>query len=111
MRIWDLKPEILCRNHLLAEHSELHAIWLIITKNKKGFKNHPEVNRWRGKLKALYLRHDWLVKEMKKRGYSHHSPLEKKFALGRAKQNIFIDSPKKQKIILKRKKCLCQTTI
>jgi len=65
MRIWDIKPSLLCRNHLLGEHSELHAIWSIITKNKRGFSSHPEVDRWRGKLKALFRRHQLLVKEMK----------------------------------------------
>ena len=36
MRIWDLKPEILCDKHLLGEHRELHAIWSVLTLNKTG---------------------------------------------------------------------------
>ncbi len=31
MRIWDIPPKLLCRNHLLGEHRELHAIWSILT--------------------------------------------------------------------------------
>lgn len=78
MRIWDISPAKLCKNHLLGEHRELHAIWAIITENKKGYSKHPETIRWVGKLGALYFRHEQLVKEMKDRGYNHHSPLDKK---------------------------------
>jgi len=35
MRIWDLPVKDLCKNHLLGEHRELHAIWSILTKNTK----------------------------------------------------------------------------
>ena len=45
MRIWDIPPEKLCRNHLLGEHNEQHAIWSILTHNKKGFSHHPETIR------------------------------------------------------------------
>lgn len=107
MRIWDIEPSKLCRNHLLGEHRELHAIWSIITKNKKGYSLHPETLRWHGKLKALYLRHEKLSKEMKNRGYNHLSPLDKKLACGKSKQNIFIDQPDRQKQILKKKGCQC----
>ena len=30
MRIWDISPNKLCDKHLLGEHRELHAIWVII---------------------------------------------------------------------------------
>lgn len=108
MRIWDIQPGKLCHNHLLAEHRELHAIWSIITQNKKGYSNHPETNRWRGKLRALYIRHDELVEEMKKRGYNHYSHLEVKFAIGKEIQDKYIDSVKNQKMILNKKKCKCK---
>jgi len=78
MRIWDISPNKLCRNHLLGEHRELHAMWVVITENKKGYSKHPETIRWRGRLKAMYLRHEELVKEMKQRGYDHKSPLDKR---------------------------------
>jgi hypothetical protein len=108
MRIWDIEPNILCRQHLLGEHRELHAIWSIITNNKKGYSCHPEILRWRGKLKALYLRHEKLVIEMKKRKYNHNSPLDKKIASGSDKQNVYIDSIEEQIKILKNKKCRCK---
>ncbi len=63
--------------------------------------------RMLGKRKALYLRHEELVKEIKKRGYSHNSALNKKQALGKSKQDKFINTKDEQKIILKNKKCDC----
>ena len=108
MRIWDIPTKKLCRQHLLGEHRELHAIWSIILKNKKGYSRHPETMRWKGKLKLLYQRHQEEVKEMIKRGYQHLSPLDKKFARGKNKQDIFIYNIKKQKKILKSKKCECK---
>ena len=98
MRIWDISPSRLCRNHLLGEHRELHAVWNVLTKKKKGYSHHPETLRWKGKLKALYARHERLVKEMKRRGYNHVSPLDKRKAVGCDKQNVFIDSRIKSKI-------------
>jgi hypothetical protein len=108
MRIWDIEPSRLCRNHLLGEHRELHAIWSILTKNKKGYSRHPETLRWKGKLKALYLRHELLVKELKDRSYQHKSNLDKRFAVGGVRQNQFINSYQEQLIILRRKKCGCK---
>ncbi|MBN1871291.1 MAG: pyrimidine dimer DNA glycosylase [Candidatus Omnitrophica bacterium] len=108
MRIWDLSPKRLCRSHLLGEHRELHAIWSVITGNRLGYSRHPETLRWRGKLKALYLRHELLVQEMEKRGYNHKSPLEKRFARGKAVQRAFIDSRKEQRVALRKKKCGCK---
>jgi len=108
MRIWDIEPKKLCRNHLLGEHRELHAIWVILTKNKKGYSRHPETLRWKNKLTALYLRHEKLVAEMGKRGYCHRSKLNRKLASGTRRQNVFIDSRSKQEQILRAKKCSCK---
>jgi hypothetical protein len=107
MRIWDISPKKLCRPHLLGEHRELHAIWSIIVNNKKGYSNHPETLRWNGKLKALYLRHEKLVKEMEIRGFNHKSPLDIKFAKGNNKQKEHVDSIEKQIRILRNKSCEC----
>lgn len=107
MRIWDLPPKVLCRKHLLAEHRELHAIWNILTKKKKGYSHHPETLRWKGKLKALYKRHEEEVKELKRRGYRHFSFLDKKLAKGKEFQDKMINTIKEQKEILLKKGCLC----
>ncbi|MCX6661728.1 MAG: pyrimidine dimer DNA glycosylase/endonuclease V [Euryarchaeota archaeon] len=107
MRIWDIPPEQLCRNHLLGEHRELHAIWSILIHNKKGYSHHPETVRWRGKQKALYLRHEALVEEMEQRKYHHQSPLEIRFATGYDQQDVFVDSHEEQVRLLRQKKCGC----
>jgi hypothetical protein len=108
MRIWDLEPGRLCRQHLLGEHRELHALWVILTKDKKGFARHPETLRWRGKLKALYQRHDALVAEMGRRGYRHATPLPAAEAVGLAEQREYKDTPAEQVRILKAKGCGCR---
>ena len=108
MRIWDISPKKLCRNHLLGEHRELHAMWTVITEGKKGYSLHPETIRWKGKLKALYSRHEELVSEMNSRGYSHQSPLDKRKATGNSIQDVFVDSPSRQIQILKQKGCDCK---
>lgn len=108
MRIWDLDPALLCRAHLLGEHRELHAIWTVLTTNKKGYSKHPETLRWRGKLKALYARHDRLVEEMERRGYNHKTPLDKKLATGNSTQEAFVHTPTEQREIIRKKDCACR---
>lgn len=109
MRVWDIHPKHLCRKHLLGEHRELHGLWNILTKHKGkgGYSRHPETLRWVGKQKALFVRHEALVKEMIARGYAHHSPLDKKSAIGSVSQKIFIDSIPRQRAILRAKNCKC----
>ena len=108
VRIWDISPDKLCRKHLLGEHRELHAIWSILVNHKKGYSKHPETLRWKGKLKALYLRHYNLTQEMIKRGYQHKSPLESSFAVGVSFQDDFVDTIEYQKKLLRSKKCKCK---
>ncbi|MEI6296415.1 MAG: hypothetical protein WCO84_02080 [bacterium] len=57
--------------------------------------------------KALYIRHELLVKEFSQRGYQHHTPLKKELAVGLDKQRKFINTIEEQKIILKQKECEC----
>ena len=107
MRIWDIQTSKLCRNHLLGEHRELHALWSILTQGRKGYANHPETRRWRGKLRALYLRHEELVSEMHRRGYRHNSPLDTGLAVGEDKQTELVDSIQEQIQALREKGCGC----
>jgi hypothetical protein len=107
MRIWDLPTERLCRPHLLGEHRELHALWVILTAGKKGYAHHPETRRWRGKLQALYLRHQEQVREMERRGYRHRSPLDPALATGSAAQDELVDTIADQESALRRKGCAC----
>ena len=109
MRVWDVPVKNLCRKHLLGEHRELHAVWNILTVHggKGGYSSHPETKRWSGRLKALYIRHEKEVVEMKRRGYVHRSPLDPKLARGRAVQDRFVNTLAEQKQILINKGCFC----
>ena len=107
MRIWDLLPSLLCRQHLLGEHRELHGLWRILIEDRKGYAQHPETRRWRGKLAALYERHEALVEEMARRGYQHASPLDQRQATGSAVQNDYVDPLDAQIAILRSKGCDC----
>lgn len=109
MRIWDIDPKHLCRKHLLGEHRELHGLWNILTVHEGvgGYARHPETLRWVGKLKALYKRHESLIAEFERRGYNHHSPLDKTLAKGKAEQTEFIDSVPEQRRLLRAKGCDC----
>ena len=107
MRVWDVPPRRLCRQHLLGEHRELHAIWSVITKHRRGYSQHPETKRWVGRLRALYNRHEQLVKEMRRRTYQHLSPLEKRLATGSSRQSVYVDTPRRQIFLLKNKPCPC----
>lgn len=107
MRIWDLPPRLLCRKHLLGEHNELHIMWKCITEQRSGWANHPETQRWRGRLAAMYRRHDALVREMHRRGFNHKSPLDKRRATGVCRQRVLLQSRDEQIEILRDKGCDC----
>jgi hypothetical protein len=108
MRIWDLDPASLCDRHLLGEHRELHAIWSILTTDKRGYRDHPETMRWRGRLAALYARHDAQVFEMRRRGFRHASPLDPGLATGAAQQTEQVDSVDAQRERLAKHACACR---
>ena len=73
MRMWLVPPEVLCRNHLLGEHRELHALVGIIRSGKKldGYVNNNLIET-----DYIQRRHQLLAEEMTRRGYNHHSPLD-----------------------------------
>lgn len=106
MRIWDVPPRCLCRQHLLGEHRELHALWTILQNNKAGYRNHPETKRWVGKLAALHARHEMLVAEMQRRGYHHKTPLPTP-PPDKVKQDEYVHTVAEQKVILREKPCDC----
>ena len=72
MRMWMINPTLLCRKHLLGEHSEIH-------KHKHNFEKGHSI---KGRLSPVVMvepaqmeaRHDELVQEMLNRGYNHNSP-------------------------------------
>jgi len=64
--------------------------------------------RWRGKLRALYLRHEELALEMERRGYHHASALDVSLGTGSSTQDEYVDTPQEQRAILRAKGCDCQ---
>ena len=72
MRMWLVNTRMMCRNHLLGEHLELHmlASCLGSRKNIRGYIEKGLVDP-----SLLVKRHEELVEEMKYRGYCHSSPI------------------------------------
>jgi len=77
-RMWMIEPSLLCRQHLLGEHNEIHKA---IGGLKKGrsIRGHLENKN----LAPQYFRerHNELVEEMKKRNYNHQSSLPEEFPI------------------------------
>ena len=74
MRMWMIKPDTLCRKHLLGEHVELHMLVGCIDKGYsiQGYIENGLIDT--GNIKS---RHEQLSQEMKRRGYNHKSDLKK----------------------------------
>jgi hypothetical protein len=110
MRIWDIDPSLLCRQHLLGEHRELHGLWNILTTHGGvgGYSRHPETIRWVGKLPALRSRHELIVQEMARRGYNHASSLIGG-VYGDTVQSEYVPggTPEEQLVVLRTKGCKC----
>ena len=106
MRVWDIHPGYLSYRSLLGEHSEIHAIYNIVSQKKSGYSNHPETLRWAKNLRLLVHRHDLIVKEMTLRKFNHNSSLLP-LPLGSVKDNVnkvlYIDLPETQFEILHKK--------
>lgn len=71
--MWKVDPEILCRNHLLGEHLEMHMFHGCM---KQGKKLDGYIRKGLVEIHCIKQRHDELCKEMKRRNYNHISPLE-----------------------------------
>ena len=74
MRMWGINPKLLCRQHLLGEHNEIH-------KHRHNFVKHHNIAKRIAPVvqiepENMKNRHDALVKEMIFRGYNHKSPYE-----------------------------------
>ena len=73
----------------------------------RAYARHPKTLRWKGKLKALFYRHEALTSEMCVRGFRHFNPLAEKQATGQRRQTMSVDSPRQQVMMLKKKRCHC----
>lgn len=74
--MWMVNPRIMCREHLLGEHAEIHMFIGSINRGKsvKGY-----LEKGLLEMHNLYNRHENLVKEMKRRHYNHNSKVDKKW--------------------------------
>ena len=72
MRMWEINPELLCRQ-LLGEHKEVHMLAGSISKGKSinGYLSKRLVNPRR-----IKTRDHELAEEMTRRGYNHKSPMD-----------------------------------
>ena len=80
MRMWLVPPKIMCDQHLLGEHFEMHMFVGTILKKKsiKGYLDNGLIE-----VPMLKFRHNELVEEMMLRGMKHNSPLDKFLYKGR----------------------------
>jgi len=72
MRMWNVEPKTMCRQHLLGEHNETHAF---VGSINKGISMKGYIEKGLLSTRTLELRHGALVEEMLRRGYNHKSPL------------------------------------
>jgi len=72
MRMWLVDPRLMCSQHLLGEHVELHMLVGSLNRGKRidGFLEQGLVE-----LRSIRRRHAELVAEMQRRGFRHQSPL------------------------------------
>ena len=71
-----VNPRIMCRQHLLGEHVEIHMFIGTIDRGKpvKGY-----LEKGLLEIHNLHCRHEALVEEMKRRGYNHYSKVDEKW--------------------------------
>jgi hypothetical protein len=103
MRVWDVHPGYLSHQSLLGQHAEIHAIHSIIRNGKAGYAAHPETVRWQGRLGELAAAHDLSVREMRLRGFNHHSPLPDFAETTLNEKRAYVDAPVGQFAILREK--------
>ncbi len=72
MRIWFVPVSELDDRHLLGEHVELHVMANALVRGGGGWYNHPATKIFRGKMGALYRRHEEQVAGMVRRGFTGH---------------------------------------
>lgn len=71
MRMWMVDPRILCRQHLLGEHNEIHKHRHVFEKQYSIAGRYSQIEP-----KSMKARHDKLAAEMLRRGFCHRSPYE-----------------------------------
>jgi len=103
VRMWMVDTGIMCRQHLLGEHVEHHMFAAHFAK-KRGIDGYVEHNCVEPK--SLQSRHKALVKEMRRRGFNHNSPLKKVSV--RIYPDVRVNKKKALKDLLSRCKECCK---
>ena len=92
-----VNPTIMCREHLLGEHAEIHMFVGTIDRGRsiRGY-----VERGLLEVHSLFNRHEELVQEMKRRNCRHDSEIDKKWK--EAAKTWTIDRQKNLKQLINR---------
>lgn len=72
MRMWGVDPAVLCDQHLLGEHVEMH---MLVGALNKGISVRGYTDAGLVVLSRIRSRHNKLAREMQRRGMRHRSPL------------------------------------
>ncbi|MFW6129814.1 MAG: pyrimidine dimer DNA glycosylase/endonuclease V [Atribacterota bacterium] len=72
-RMWMVNPKILCKDHLLGEHKEIHQL---LGSLKKGHSIQGYLDKKIVEPQNIIQRHKEIVKEMENRDYNHNSELK-----------------------------------
>ena len=73
MRMWKVDPRVLCRQHLLGEHLEMH---MFLGAFKKGTNLLGYVKKHLVEVHNIPRRHRELAEEIARRGWNHKSPMD-----------------------------------
>lgn len=72
MRMWMVDPRIMCRQHLMGEHIEIH---MLIGSMKRAKNLDAYIRDHLIQPRSIVKRHDEIVEEMLNRGWNHHTPV------------------------------------
>ncbi len=72
MRMWGVEPNLLCQQHLLGEHVEMH---MFVGTIRKGISIQGYIDKGLVDPAKISQRHEELSSEMVVRGMNHNSPL------------------------------------
>lgn len=73
MRMWNVNPRFMCREHLLGEHLELH---MLANSLRQGARVRPLVAHGLVEPYNVQGRHALVAAEMAARGYAHRTPMD-----------------------------------
>ena len=95
--MWMVNPSILCRQHLLGEHGEIH-------KHRHNFVKGHRISGRKGQIEPVSMssRHDELETEMKSRGMNAKSPYEQPDLSGYDLEGFTVDREESLKELVHR---------